>query len=74
MEHKVHNAEGAAKVSVRHFVCWAGLLSVLFIRLMRLKVWVNQGSAFEPKTMFGLPRVAKAFADAGNSVTGMIAE
>ena len=44
----------------------------LLIRFILFKVCVNHGSGFDPRTIFGFPRVAKAFADAGNRLAGIL--
>jgi hypothetical protein len=54
-------------------MCWGTLFKGRLILLMRLSVWVNQGSTLELSTMFGADRGAKACADAGSNCIGMAA-
>ena len=72
MEHKVQMADGAERISVRHRKCWGTLFSGRFTRLTRFNVAVNQGSTLEFSTMFGVARGAKAAAEAGKRVIGIV--
>ena len=65
-------AFGDDSVSVRHFVCWSTLLSGRFIRFILLSVAVNQGSTLLFRTTLHVDLVAKAAADAGNSIVGIM--
>ena len=65
-------AEGEERVSVKHRECWETLFKGLFTRFILFSVAVNQGSALELRTTFGVPRGAKAAADAGSKVMGMV--
>jgi hypothetical protein len=72
MEHRVHRADSPDKVSVRHRKCCGTLFNGLLILLMRLSVWVNQGSTLELRTIVGAERGANACAEAGRRFIGMI--
>ena len=66
-------AEGDDRVSVKHRKCWETLFKGLFTRFILFSVAVNQGSTLELRTTLGVPRGAKAAADAGSKVMGMVA-
>ncbi len=65
-------AEGDERVSVKHRKCWETLFKGLLTRFILFNVAVNQGSTLLVRTTFGVPRGAKAAADAGSRVIGMI--
>ena len=69
--HKVQIADGDDSVSVRHRKCCGTLFSGRLTLLILLRVAVSQGSTLLLRTMFGVPRGAKAAAEAGRSVMGM---
>lgn len=69
--HKVQIADGDDRVSVRHRKCCGTLLSGRLTRFILLRVAVSHGSTLLLRTMFGVPRGAKAAAEAGRSVIGM---
>jgi len=71
MEHRVHMAVGADRVSVRHRKCWGTLFKGLLILLILFNVAVNHGSTLVFRTMLGGERGAKAAAEAGNNVIGI---
>ena len=65
-------AEGDESVSVKHRKCCETLFNGRLTRFTRLSVAVNQGSTLEFRTMFGVPRGAKAAAEAGSRVMGIV--
>ena len=65
-------AEGEERVSVKHRKCCGTLFNGRFIRLILFNVWVNHGSTFELKTIFGADRVLKAAAEEGSSSGGIV--
>lgn len=67
-------AFGDERVSVRHRVCCVTLLSGRLIRLTLFNVTVNHGSTREFNTTFGDDLGAKAAADAGSRIVGILAE
>lgn len=73
-QHSVHIAFAEASVSVRHRVCCGTLFRGRFIRLIRLSVAVNHGSTFELRTTLGAERGAKAAAEAGNNMVGIMVD
>lgn len=72
IEHKVQIAEADDRVSVKHRKCWGTLFNGLLIRFIRFNVAVSHGSTLVFNTMLGVPRGAKAAAEAGNSIVGII--
>ena len=74
MEQSVQIALGDDKVSVKHRVCCGTLFRGRFTRFILLRVAVSHGSTLEFRTMFGLPLGAKAAADAGNSIVGIMTD
>lgn len=66
-------AEGGERVSVRHRKCCETLFSGRLTRLVLFSVSVNHFSALEPRTIFGVERGAKAAADAGSNMGGIVA-
>lgn len=72
MEHNVQMADGAERVSVKHRKCWGTLFNGRFTRLIRFSVAVNHGSTLEFSTIFGVARGAKAAAEAGKRVIGIV--
>jgi hypothetical protein len=65
-------AFGEDNVSVRQRVCCGTLLRGRFIRFILLSVAVNQGSTLELNTMLHVDLWAKAAAEAGNSIVGIM--
>jgi hypothetical protein len=72
IEQSVHMAFGEDNVSVRQRVCCGTLLRGRFIRFILLSVAVNQGSTLELNTMLHVDLWAKAAAEAGNSIVGIM--
>lgn len=65
-------ADGAESVSVRHRKCCGTLFNGRFIRFILFKVAVNHGSTLVFRTIFGVARGAKAAAEAGKSIVGIV--
>ena len=72
IEHSDQIALGDDRVSVRHLVCCGTLFKGRLILLILLRVAVNHGSTFELRTTLHVERVAKAAAEAGNSIAGIM--
>jgi hypothetical protein len=72
MEHRDQIALGDERVSVKHRVCWGTLLRGLLILLVLFSVAVNQGSTLLLSTTLQLDRGAKAAAEAGNNIVGIM--
>lgn len=71
-EHRDHMALGEDSVSVRHLVCWGTLFNGRLILLILFKVAVNQGSTLLLRTTLTVPRAAKACAEAGSNMAGIM--
>lgn len=71
-EHSVQMADGPERISVKHRKCCGTLFKGRLTRLTRFSVAVNHGSTFEFSTMFGAALGAKAAAEAGKSVMGIV--
>lgn len=72
IEHKVQMADGPERISVKHRKCWGTLFSGRFTRLTLFSVAVNHGSTLEFSTIFGAARGAKAAAEAGKRLIGIV--
>lgn len=72
MEHNDHIALGDDRVSVRHLVCCGTLFNGRLILLILFRVAVNHGSTLVLRTTLQVERAAKAAAEAGNSIAGIM--
>lgn len=72
MEHNDQMAFGEESVSVKHFVCCGTLLSGRLILLILLRVAVSHGSTLVLSTTLHVDRGAKAAAEAGNNIVGIM--
>lgn len=72
IEHKVQMADEPERISVKHRKCWGTLFNGRFTRFTRFNVAVNHGSTLEFSTIFGVARGAKAAAEAGKRVIGIV--
>ena len=72
MEHKDQMALDDERVSVRHLVCWGTLFNGRLVLLILLRVAVNQGSTFVLRATLQIDRGAKAAAEAGNNIVGIM--
>lgn len=65
-------ADEPERISVKQRKCWGTLFSGRFTRFTRFNVAVNHGSTLEFSTIFGAARGAKAAAEAGKRVMGIV--
>ncbi len=72
MEHNDQIALADERVSVRHRVCCGTLFRGRLILLILLRVAVNQGSTLVLSTTLHVDRGAKAAAEAGNNIVGIM--
>lgn len=71
-EHRDQMAFVEESVSVRHLVCCGTLLRGRLILLILFRVAVNHGSTLELSTTLHVDRGAKAAAEAGNNIVGIM--
>jgi hypothetical protein len=74
IEQRVQMAFVEDSVSVKHRVCWVTLFNGRLTRFTLFNVAVNQGSTLAARTTLGDDLGAKAAADAGSRILGIMIE